>query len=161
MKINLRTSALAAILGLALAGVPVTVKAQTPTTPATPTTEAAPATPAPAKVKKPKPTPYSGTLTAIDTTGNTITVASTAKLLTLTIAPTTKIKKDKVVATLADFAIGDKVTGSYIKDATTGALTAYSLHKGAKAAKKASKPAAAAASAAPPATPAPAAPAAQ
>ncbi len=147
MKLTLSTSALVAILGLVLANVPVTLQAQTT---ATPTTAPAPAT-VPAKSKKSKPTEYTGNLTAIDTAANTISVASSAKVLVLTIAPTTTIQKDKKKATLADFAIGDKVTGSYTKDATTGLLTAHSLRKKTTSAPK---PAAAAAAAASTVTPA-------
>jgi len=77
-------------------------------------------------------------------------------VLTLSIAPTTKFLKDKKPATLADFAVGDKVTGSYTTDAT-GKTTAYSLHKKTvtvKAAKTAAT--SAATSATPAAAPAPA-----
>ena len=122
MKITLLTPALVAILGLALAGAPVTAQA------ATSTNSAAASAPAKATEKKTKPadTQYKGSLTAIDATS--VTVANTEKTLTLAITPKTTFKKDKVVATLADFAVGDKVTGSYTKDAT-GAMTANSLHK--------------------------------
>lgn len=147
MKNILLTPALVAILGIALAGAPVTAQAQTPA-PATTTAAPAAVTTAPAKVKKAKkgtPIEYKGSITAID--ASSVTVASTAKTLTLAIAPTTKYLKDKKKATLADFAVGDSVTGSYTADAT-GALTAYSLHK------KTAKTAATAAPAAAPATPA-------
>jgi len=169
MKITLLTPALAAILGLALVSAPVTTHAQTTT--ATPAPAAA-TTPAP---KKAKPTPYNGSLTAIDTTANTVTVESTSKkdgvkTLTLAITPTTKFENAKKPATLADFVVGDKVTGSYVKNAD-GSLAAFSLHKGMTKAKtpkapKAPKPAATtdatpAAAPAPATTPAPAAPAAQ
>src|SRR5271156_5139527 len=109
MKITLLTPALVAILGLALAGAPVTAQAQTSTNSADTTAPVAPATPAPAK--KMKPTKYSGSITAIDAAS--VTIANTKKTLTLAITPKTKFKKDKVVATLADFAVGDKVSGSY------------------------------------------------
>jgi hypothetical protein len=155
MKLTLSTSALAAILGLVLASVPVTLQAQTPAPAPAPA-----ATPAPAKAKTAKPTSYSGNLTAIDATGNTITVASTAKVLTMTITPKTTILKDKKAATLADFAIGDKVTGSYTKDAT-GVMTAHSLHKTTTAVKTPKAPKTPAAAATPAAAPAPAAPAGQ
>jgi hypothetical protein len=142
MKITFLTPALVAILGLALAGVPVTAQAQT-------STNAAPATPAKVKTAT-KPTKYEGSITAIDATS--VTIANTSKTITLAISPKTTFKKDKVVATLADFAVGDKVSGSYTKDAT-GAMTAYSLHKKTPKA-PATKPAA-------PAAAAPAAPATQ
>jgi len=124
MKITLPITALAAILGLALAGVPVSAQAQTPatTTPATTTSAAAPAAPA-----KPKPTRFAGALTAVDTTANTITITDKTKApRTFTITATTKITKDKKPATLADFAVGDKVGGSYTTDAS-GTMTATTL----------------------------------
>lgn len=117
MKITFLTPALVAIVGLALVGAPVTAQAQTSTN--------APAATS-AKVKKAAKIEYKGTITAIDATS--VTVASTKKTLVLAIAPTTTFKKDKAAATLADFAVGDKVTGSYTADAT-GVLTASSLHK--------------------------------
>jgi hypothetical protein len=123
MKISLLTPALVAILGLALAGVPITAQAQTSTNSA-PATAAAASTPA--KVTKATKIRYTGSITAIDATS--VTVANSTKSLTLAITPTTTFKKDGVVATVADFAVGDKVTGSYSTDAT-GALTANSLHK--------------------------------
>jgi len=114
MKLTLLTPALAAILGLALIGAPVTTQAQTPT-------------PAPSATAKVKPTPYKGTLSAVNATS--ITVQGAKAPLTLAVDSKTKILKDKKPATIADFAVGDKVTGSYVKDATTGALTAHSIHK--------------------------------
>lgn len=117
MKFNFLTLALAAVLGLALAGAPVTTQAQTP---------------APAASDKPaatdKPIPYKGTLTAVDATS--ITVKGAGDPMTMAITPATKILKDKKPAAITDFAVNDAVTGSYTKDATTGALTAHSLHKG-------------------------------
>lgn len=141
MKNIILTPALVAILGLALAGAPFTAQAQTSTN-----TTAAPA--APAKVKKTKTAPvqYQGSITAID--ASSVTVASTAKTLTLAIAPTTKFLVNKKPATLADFAVGDKVTGSYTADAT-GALTAHSLHKKTKSTTAAAPAAPAAPAAAP------------
>jgi len=124
MKITLPISALAAVLGLALASAPVTVQAATTT----------PAAPAPAAA--PKATKYSGTLTAVDTTANTITISDkTLAPRTFTITPATKIKKDGKVATLADFKVGDKVGGSYT--GTAPALTATTLNT--SAAKKTEK----------------------
>src|ERR1700683_3487965 len=126
MKNTLLTSAVVAIVGLALVGAPVTAQAQTPaTTPASTST--------PSSKKKSADTPYKGSITAID--ASSVTVASTSKTLTLAITPKTKFKKDKAKATAADFAGGDAVTGSYTTD-DSGALTAVSLHK------KSAKPAA-------------------
>jgi len=118
MKITLLTPALVAILGLALAGATVTAQAQTSTNSTTATT--------PVKAKKSVKTQYSGSITAID--ASSVTVASTKKTLTLAITANTTFKKDKAAATLADFAVGDSVTGSYSTD-STGTLTANSLHK--------------------------------
>ena len=50
------------------------------------------------------------------------------KTLTLTITPNTTYLVDKKPATAADFAVGDKVTGSYSKDAT-GAMMANSIRR--------------------------------
>jgi hypothetical protein len=142
MKITLLTPALVAILGLALAGAPITAQAETSTNSTTAVVPAPAATTPPTTVKA-KKTRFKGSITAIDATS--VTVANTKKTLTLAITPDTKFKKDNDPATLADFAVGDKVTGSYSTDAT-GAMTANSLNK------KAPKPAAAPADA--PATPA-------
>jgi hypothetical protein len=151
MKIPLLTPALVAILGLALAGAPVTAQAQTSTNSAPGATAAAST---PAKVTKTSKIPYKGSITAID--ASSVTVASKDKTLTLAIAPTTTFLKDGKKATLADFAVGDKVTGSYTKDAT-GAMTAHSLHKKTpKTPATIPAPAAAPAAAAPAATTAPA-----
>ena len=133
MKITLLTSALAAIVGFAFIGAPVTASAQTATNATAP---AAPST-APKTKEKSDKTPYAGSITAID--ASSLTVATSKKTLTLAITPKTTFKKDKEVATVADFAVGDKVTGSYTTD-STGALSAASVHK-----KTAAAPAAAAA----------------
>ena len=123
MKLTLLTPALAAILGLALASAPLPTHAQTSTT----TTSTAPA---PASSKTPaKSKKASGTLTAIDTTANTITVDNkTDGSRTFAIASTATFAKDKKPATLADFAVGDKVYVTYTKDAS-GTMTATKLSK--------------------------------
>jgi hypothetical protein len=127
MKITLPITALAALLGLALAGAPLTLTAQTTTTGTT--------TPTTAKPAKAKATKYSGILTAIDASSFTITDKTVAPR-TFAITAATKIKKDGKTATVADFKVGDKVGGSYTTDAT-GAMTATTLVGGkAKAAKK-------------------------
>jgi hypothetical protein len=116
MKTHLSITALVAILGFALIGAPVSAQAQTTTT-------------APAPAAKPaaaKKTEYTGTLTAVSAAS--ITVQGTKDALTLAISPKTKIEVNKKKAALTDFAVGDKVTGSYTKDAT-GAMTAASLRK--------------------------------
>jgi len=155
MKITAPTSALAAILGLALAGSSVALHAQT-TTNSPAATAPAPAT-APAKPKSTvKPTEYDGTLTAIDPSGKSITVTGTKR--TLVMAVTAKTKYRKEAPSLAKFAVGDKVTGSYTKD-STGALTAHSIYtKPTTTAKKPATTPAPAPAPAPAPTPAPAAP---
>jgi hypothetical protein len=141
MKITLPITALAAILGLALASVPFTAQAQTTATGTT--------TPAATKPAKAKATKYSGVLTAIDASSFTISDKTLAPR-TFAITATTKIKKDGKTATVADFKVGDKVGGSYTTDAT-GAMTATTLNSGGKPKAKTPKPAA---STAAPATPA-------
>ena len=114
MKNTIITTALVAIIGLAFVGAPVTAQAQTTNS----TTATAPA--------KPKKIQYKGSITAID--ASSVTVASKEKTLTLAITGKTQFKVDKAGGTLADFAVGDAVTGSYTTD-STGALSAASIHK--------------------------------
>ena len=122
MKINILSSALAAILGLALIG--TTVNAQS--------TNAAPATSTATSATKEKGdfTPYKGKVSAVDASSVTVTTASGD--LKLVVDDTTKIQVSKKKAAITDFAVGDAVTGSYTKNAD-GTLTAHSLRK--KAAK--------------------------
>ena len=132
MKFSLPTSIVAAILGLALVSVPVTVQAQ----PAA----SAPAAPAKAKARNPV---YHGPVTAIDATAGTATVDISTKkapgtTVDLVIAPTTKIKKDGKTATLADFKVGDVVGGSYTTDAA-GKKTAVTFGSAKASAPKAEK----------------------
>jgi hypothetical protein len=87
-------------------------------------------TPAPAAKAKSSYTPYSGTISAIDATS--VTVTTKKGDLKLAIDTTTKIEVSHKKAAVTDFAVGDKVTGSYATGAD-GTLTAHSLHK--KAAK--------------------------
>ena len=130
MKNIFVSSALVAVLGLALAGALVTVKAQTPTAaPAASTNEQVPDKTAPATAPATKKTPYKGSITAID--ASSVTVQGKAPL-TLAITADTKCQfgtsKKNTPATAADFAVGDKVTGSYLKNAD-GTLTAETLRK--------------------------------
>jgi hypothetical protein len=115
MKISL-LPALAAVLGLALCG--TVVNAQTDTTTMAPAPTTAPSS----KVTK---TPYKGTITAIDTAGSSVTIKGAKDTMTLKITSATKFRGG---AALTDFAVGDNVTGSYIKN-DDGTLTANSLHK--------------------------------
>ena len=126
MKITFLTPALVAVLGFALASAPVTVKAQTATNATTP---AAPST-APKTKEKSEFTEYKGTISAIDATS--VTVTTKKGDVKLMVDATTKIEVSKKKAAITDFAVGDKVTGSYATGAD-GSLTAHSLRK--KAAK--------------------------
>ncbi len=56
--------------------------------------------------------PFHGKISAVDTAAATITVGE----LKLSITSETKLTKDGKPATLADFAAGDSVAGSYKKD---------------------------------------------
>ena len=133
MKINLLTSALVAIVGLAFIGAPVTAQAQNATNATAP---AAPST-AP-KVKEKKKSDYTqiakgAKISAIDAASVTLTTAKGD--VKLVIDATTGFEVDKKKATAADFAVGDEVTGSY-KTATDGTNTAHNLRKKTVAAKK-------------------------
>jgi hypothetical protein len=127
MKITFLTTALVAILGLALSGIPSNAQTDTNTT----TTPAAPTTPAaapskPAKTaKKSAKTSYAGKITALSATSVSVTGK---KELTLAITATTKFRIDKKKAAATSFAVGDSITGSYTTD-STGALTAASIDK--------------------------------
>ncbi len=118
MKLTTLTSALAAVLGLIIATAPVTAHAQ-----ATATTTPTGTTTAPAKTKKAKSDntqiPKGSTITSIDASSVVLKTASGD--LTLAVTATTKFEfgtsHKNTPATAADFAAGDKVTGSYIKNA--------------------------------------------
>jgi hypothetical protein len=114
MKITLITPALVAILGLALAGAPITtVQAADSTAPSAPADAA-------------KKSPYHGPITAID--ASTVTIDGK----TITVDSSTIIKKDKKPAALSDFKVGDIVGGQYTTD-SSGKMVATSLsNKGAK-----------------------------
>jgi hypothetical protein len=121
MKNTFIVSALAAVLGLALAGAPVTLHAQT--------TNAASATPAPSSSKtKSDYVKYAGTITAMDAKSMTIST-SDGKSMTLMIDENTKFMVNKKKAAASDFAVGDKVTGSYMMAADGTTMMAHSIHK--------------------------------
>jgi Cu/Ag efflux protein CusF len=120
MKSLLLKSALVAVAGLALCA-PVALHAQTATTT---TTASSATTTTTAKVK---PISYKGTVKSIDTAANTITVTCTKGDVTFAVNPMTKILNDKKSATLSDITMGEKVSGSFTKDAA-GTMTAYSIH---------------------------------
>ena len=72
-----------------------------------------------------KKIPYRGTITAVDTSANTVTVKGAKGDMTLMFNTDTKYKGGSA---LSDFKVGDMVTGSYMKDAD-GKMTAHSVHK--------------------------------
>lgn len=120
MKINLSSKALAAIVGFALVGVPVTTRAQESADSST----SAPT--APASTDKPAKDKVSGKIEAISSTS--ITVAHKRESLVMAITSTTKFGNKKSPATQADFAIGDKVECTYSVDGS-GNDTAVSICK--------------------------------
>jgi hypothetical protein len=101
------------VAALTLFAVGLPVHAQTSTPSAT-----APA----ASAKK---IPYKGTISAVDATAMTITIKGAKGDMMMAVTPATKYKGG---TSLADFAVGDKVTGSYTKD-DGGKMTAASIHK--------------------------------
>ncbi len=134
MKFTSIKPALVAVLGLALASALVTVKAQTPTAaPAASTNEQVPDKTAPATTMTApatKKTPYKGKITAID--ASSVTVQGAKAPMTLAVTADTKFEfgtaKKNTPATAADFAVGDSVTGSYLKG-SDGTMTAVTVRK--------------------------------
>lgn len=82
---------------------------------------------------------YQGKIAALDS--SSITVTTKTGDLKLNVTAETKILKSGIKAKLTDFAVGDKVTGSYKKDAS-GNLNANSIHEGKKGGGKKKKAAA-------------------
>ena len=115
MKLTLLCSALAAILALSCAP----VQADDMSTNSTSSTTTTSSTTSMAK------TPYRGTITAVDTGANSVTIKGAKGDMTLMVNSDTKFKGGSA---LSDFKVGDMVTGSYMKDAS-GNMTAHSLHK--------------------------------
>jgi hypothetical protein len=130
MKLNHLSPVLVTILSLTFAGA---IQAQTNTVASPDSANSTNTSVNPAVPAKAHKIQYSGRITAIDTGANTITVAGKKKTLTLAITPLTTFKGG---SSLADFAMGDKVTGSYTTDAA-GTMSAASLHKKKTAAKAA------------------------
>jgi hypothetical protein len=120
MKPTLLSTALAAVLVLALSGTAAFAQTNTMATPAAPTTT----------VKKAKSAytayPKGSTITSISATSLVLNTSKGA--LTLVIDASTKIEVNKKKAAVTDFAVGDAVTGSYATGAD-GTLTAHSLRK--------------------------------
>ena len=137
MKIPLLSTALAAVLGLALCG--TAVNAQTTNAPAATTTAPAPTAATPKAKSSYTSYPKGATITSIS---DTSVVLNTSKgPLTLAIDAKTTIQVNKKKAAVTDFAAGDAVTGSYVTNAD-GTLTAHSLRKKKAAAAAMAAPAA-------------------
>ena len=131
MKNTCIVSALVAVLGFALASAPVTVSAQTTPTQTPAATSTGSTTPSkPAKKSGKTAIPKGSTISAIDASSATLKTASGD--LTLAITASTQFQfgtsKKNTPATAADFAAGDAVTGSYIKNAD-GTNTLATLRK--------------------------------
>lgn len=120
MKNILLTPALAAIAGLVFIGAPIVSHAQTPSTTPAATDTAAPAA---------KKSRFSGAVTAVNASANTITVGT----VTYSADATTKFKPG---TTLADFKVGELVSGAFTTD-SSGKLVLAGIHP------KKTKPAAA------------------
>lgn len=82
----------------------------------------------PAKAKKPGATQFRGTVSAVDKSANTISVKNTEKTRVFEVVGETKITKNGSPATVADAAVGDYATGSYLDKA--GKLELKSLKLG-------------------------------
>ncbi len=114
------------LLAVALAASPVLSRAQDAMTNAPAADGAAP------KAKKKGALPFHGKIVTIDAASSTLTVGE----LTLTVTSKSKITSTNAVpATLADFKVGDSVSGAY-KKGKDGALTVTTLHLGGGKAKK-------------------------
>ena len=118
MKLTLLTPVLASIL--AMACVPALADASAAASVANSSSSTSSST-----ATSSKKIPYKGTITAVDSSANTVTIKGAKSTMTLLVTPATKFKGGFA---LVNFAVGDVVTGSYMKDAT-GAMTAASLHK--------------------------------
>ena len=125
LRIGAKTGSKAA----AMTSAPV---ATTPPAPAAPTMPAQTAAPDPATASKPvaapaaaagKKTRFSGTVTAVDASAGTLTI----KTRTFAVTPASKVTGAAgAAATLADVAVGTKVSGSYEKNAD-GTMTVDTL----------------------------------
>ena len=113
MKLTFLSSAFVATLCLTSA--PITAHAQAAAAPAATT----PAMAVPAKSMAMKASQFGGKVVAVDAAANTIEVKSHKHDLKLTVGASTKYKN---ATALSDFAVGDKVSGSYSKDTNTVCL---------------------------------------
>jgi hypothetical protein len=121
MKNSIAKLALFSLVAVSLIGSPAVSRAQEAST------NAAAAKPA----AKKNTLPFNGKISSLDASGATVTVGK----LTLNVTSTTKITKDGSPAALSDLTVGEKITGSYKKDAA-GKLNATVIHAGTKAKKQ-------------------------
>ena len=120
MKNSIAKLALFSLVAVSLLGSPAVSRAQDASTNAA-------AKPAAKKTTL----PFNGKISSLDASGATVTVGK----LTLNVTSTTKITKDGSPAALSDLTVGEKITGSYKKDAA-GKLNATAIHAGTKAKKQ-------------------------
>ena len=113
--------ALFALVAAALIAAPATIRAEDKPVKKAESAEAA----------KPKPKnsrlPFTGKITAVDTTASTVTVGERV----FNVTSETKVLKDGKPATLSELTVGEPVRGSYTKD-EAGKLNAALVHAGAK-----------------------------
>jgi hypothetical protein len=119
-----------ALVAAALAGLPVSLRAQTNQGPAALTNAAGEKQQAPAR--KQTAGPFHGKLAAVDAVNKTITVGKR----TFQITSGTKIFKSGIPATLDDAVVGEKVSGGF-KVAPDGKLNATKVTFGPKPTEKA------------------------
>lgn len=133
MKKSMLTLGASGLLAVVLAGLPLSIAAQTKdssatgTQPAATDKKAAPPTRDRGE-KKQRPIPFHGKLTAVDKTGKTITVGERVFQIT---SDTKIFTADKKPATLDAGVVEENVTGSY-KKTEDGKLLANSVYFGAK-----------------------------
>jgi hypothetical protein len=82
--------------------------------------------------------PFHGTISAVDQTAKTFTIAGKEKSRVFKVTDKTVVTKDGAAATIKDIAANEQVSGSYWK-AADGSLEAKTVKLGAKAETKPSK----------------------
>ncbi len=128
IKSVLRIGALS-LLAVAIAGLPVQVRAQTTNPPAV--TKKSSAVKKDSAVKKKTAHPFHGNLAAVDKTAKTIKVGESVYQIT----SETRIIKDGKSATLDDGVVGEPVSG-YAKPTADGKMAATSVRFGVKVQEK-------------------------
>lgn len=124
----MKTSLIKLALVALVLGAPVAVQAQTDTTNPIATSPVKSPSDAPAAktmAKKMAKTPYKGTVKSVDASSIVVTTASGD--MTFALDMKTKYKCDGKMCKPTDITVGEKVTGSFMKD-DSGAMTACSVH---------------------------------